>query len=213
LAEISGFLPRIIAAIFVLLIGSALAKALKKIVIRLLEAARLSSLVKNTPIEHFFANAEFGHKLEETIGSVAYWLSMLVVLHTTVTILGLEPLSDLLWNILNYLPNVISAILVLFFGTLLAGVVESLVKGSIKSIDGKSSRLLGKLSSYIVVTVAVLAAISELGIAKEFITILFVGFVAMISVGCGLALGLGGQDVVRKMLNTWYEQTLKEVKE
>lgn len=213
LTEVSAFLPRIIAALLVLIIGAALAKAVKKIIIRLLEALRLSSLLKDTPIEHFLANAELGHKLEEIVGSVFYWLGMLIVLHTTVTILGLDPLSELLSKVLNYLPNVISAVLVLFFGTLLAGVVESLVKGSIKSIDGRSSRFIGKVASYIVITVTVLAAISELGIAREFITILFVGFVAMISLGVGLALGLGGQEVVRKMLGTWYEQTLKEVKE
>lgn len=213
LTEVSAFLPRILAALLVLIIGAAIAKIVKKLIIRLLEATRLSTLLKDTPIEHFLANAEFGHKLEEIVGSVFYWLAMLIVLHTTVTILGLQPLSDLLSKVLNYLPNVISAVLVLFFGTLLAGVVESLVKGSIKSIDGRSSRVIGKVSSYIVITVTVLAAISELGIAKEFITILFVGFVAMISVGFGLALGLGGQDVVRKMLGTWYEQTVKEVKE
>jgi small-conductance mechanosensitive channel len=213
LTEVSAFLPKILAALLVLIIGTALAKAAKKIIIRLLEAFRLSKLLKDTPIEHFLANAEFGNKFEEIVGSIFYWLGMLIVLHTTVTILGLDPLSDLLSKVLNYLPNIISAVLVLFFGTLLAGVVESLVKGSIKSIDGRSSRFLGKISSYIVITVTVLAAISELGIAQEFITILFVGFVAMISLGFGLALGLGGQDVVRKMLNAWYEQTVKEVQE
>jgi hypothetical protein len=213
LAQITMFVPRIVAAILVLIIGSAIAKAIKRVVVKLLETMRLSNLLKNTPVEHFLTNAELGHKLEEVIGSIVYWLSMLIVLHTSVNILGLEPLSAVLAKVVNYLPNVVSAILVLFFGTLLAGVVESLVKGSIKSIDGRSSRILGKVSSYLVVSIAVLAAISELGIASEFIMILFVGFVTMISLGIGLALGLGGQDVVRKMLNTWYDKTLKEVSE
>jgi small-conductance mechanosensitive channel len=138
---------------------------------------------------------------------------MLIVLHTSVTILGLEPLSAVLDKLLNYLPNIISAILVLFIGTLLAGVVESVVKGSIKTIDGKSSRFLGKIASYLVVSLTIMAAISELGIASEFITIIFIGFIAMLSVGVGLAVGLGGQDVVRKVLNTWYDRTVAEVKE
>jgi hypothetical protein len=116
-------------------------------------------------------------------------------------------------SILAYVPAVISAILVLFFGVLLAGLVESLVKGSIRSIDGKAARLLGKVSSYLVMTIAVLVAVSELGIASEFIMILFVGFVATISVGLGLALGLGGKDVVAKMLDEWYDKTKKELKE
>ena len=213
LTEISLFLPRIIAALLVLVIGAALAKALKRVVVKLLDTFRLSKVTNNTPIDHFLTNAELGHKLEDVIGSIFYWVAMLIVVHTSVSILGLEPLSNLLTKVLYYLPKVISAILELYFGILLSGVVEGLVKGAIKSIDGRSSRVLGKVSSYLVMTIAVLAAVSELGIASEFIMILFVGFVTTISIGLGLALGLGGQDVVRKMLNTWYDKTLKEVQE
>jgi Na+/phosphate symporter len=151
-------------------------------------------------------------KLEVVIGGLVYWLVMLIVLHTTVSILGLEPLSQVLNTLLSYIPNVVSAILVLFFGVLLAGLVESLVKGAIRSIDGKAARLFGKITSYLVMSIAVLAAVSELGIARDFITILFVGFVATISVGLGLALGLGGQHVVRAMLDDWYQRVKKEVK-
>lgn len=212
-AQFTVYLPRIVGALLVFIIGTFIAKALKRVVIKLLEASRLSNLLKNTPIEHFFANAELGQKIEVILGSIVYWFAMLIVLHTSVTILGLQPISDVLNKILNYLPNVISAILVLFFGILVAGVVESVIKGAIKTIDGRSSRILGKVSSYLVVTLAIMAAISELGIASEFILILFVGFVAMLSLGFGLALGLGGQDVVKKMLNSWYQKTLDEVKE
>jgi len=213
LTQISLFLPRILAALLIIIIGAFLAKALKRLVIRVLETFRVSALLKNTPIEHFVTNAEVGQKIEDIIGSLIYWLVMLVVLHTSVTVLGLQPLSAVLDRLLNYLPNIISAVLVLVIGTLLAGVVESVVKGSIKTIDGKSARFIGKISGYLVVSLAVMAAISELGIATEFITIIFVGFVAMLTLGVGLAVGLGGQEVVRKILNTWYEKTLEEVKE
>lgn len=213
IAQLSLFLPRILAAFLVLIIGAFLAKALKRVVIKLLETLRVSAMLKNTPVEHFVTNSEVGQRIEVIIGSIFYWLGMLIVLHTAVTILGLEPLSNVLDKLLNYLPKIISAILVLFIGTLLAGLVESVVKGSIKTIDGKSSRFLGKVASYLVVSLAIMAAISELGIASEFITIIFVGFVSMLTLGVGLAVGLGGQDVVRKVLNQWYEQTLKEVKE
>ena len=60
--------------------------------------------------------------------------------------------------------------------------------------------------------VTVLAAISELGIAQEFILIIFIGFVVMISLGFGLALGLGGKDLVSKILNDWYKKFKKDTK-
>lgn len=208
--SISVFLPRILATILILIVGATLSRSIKRVVVGILEKLRVSEVVSKTPIEHFLKNAEL-KKAEEVVGSVVYWILMLVVLHTTVAVLGLEPLTQVLDRILNYIPNVFSAILVLFFGLLLAGVVESLIKGSIRSIDGKSARFLGKVSSYLVMTLAVLAAISELGIAKDFILIIFIGFITMLSLGLGLAVGLGGQDIVRKLLNDWYDHSLKDL--
>lgn len=211
--EFSAFLPRLLGALLLLILGAAFARAIKRGVVSLLEALKVSSVVKKTPLEHFFSNAEFGQKLEEVIGSVFYWLLMLVVLQTVVAILGLSPVTQVIDRVISYIPSVLSSVLVLVLGVLLAGVVESVVKGSIKSIDGKSARLIGKISSYLVMTIAVLAAVSELGIASEFIMILFVGFVATVSLGAGLALGLGGKDVVAKMLGGWYEKTKAEIAE
>ena len=104
----------------------------------------------------------------------------------------------------------IASIVVLFFGVLLAGLVESFVKGALKTIDASSSRFFGKIASYLVVTVAVLASISELGIANEFILILFIGFVTALSLAAGLAFGLGGQDLVRDLLKEWYKKAKKD---
>jgi hypothetical protein len=71
-------------------------------------------------------------------------------------------------------------VLILFIGVLLAGLLESVVKGAIRSIDGRSARLFGKLSSYLVLVMAVMIALSELGIARDFILVLFTGFVASV---------------------------------
>lgn len=211
LSELSVFLPRLAAALLILLIGAAVARAMKGLVIKLLETLKVGNWIKNTPVEHFLKDAEFGEKIEGVLGSVVYWLLMLVVIHSTVSVLGLSSLTHVLDRVIGYVPRVISSVLILFFGVLVAGVVESLVKGSIMSIDGKSARLLGKVASYLVLTIAVLAGINELRIASEFIMVLFVGFVAMLSLGLGLAIGLGGQHVAKEMLGKWYQQTTQEI--
>lgn len=205
------YLPKLVVALLVLVIGAALAKTFKRVLVKLMEALRLSNTFKKTPVEHFLTDADLGGKVEEVVGTVMYWLVMLVVIHTTVSILGLTSLTILIGKILSYLPNLFSSIIILFFGLLIAGIVESLVKGAVKSVDGKSSRLLGKVSSYAVMVITVLAAISELGIAQEFIFILFVGFVITVSLATGLAFGLGGKDVVNMALTQWYKKTKSEV--
>jgi hypothetical protein len=207
------YLPRIFAALLILIIGAALARLIKRGLVKLLETARVSSALKDTPVEVFLKNAEFTSKVEEVLGSIVYWPLMLVVIHTTVSVLGLVSLTVIIERIISYLPSVISSVLILFIGLLLAGLVESLVKGSIKTIDGKSARLLGKFASYLVVILSVMMAISELGIAQEFILVLFIGFVSFLVIGFGLAVGLGGQHVVRAMFDDWYWKFKKEIKE
>lgn len=208
LAEFSVYLPKIVAALAVFILGSAVAKTIRHLVVRSLDAIKLSKALSNTPVEHFIENTEISRRIEQIIGTVVYWLIMLIIIQTSIAILGLTSLSSILERILSFIPNIISAVLILFFAVLLAGLVESLVKGSIKSIDPKTGRALGKISSYLVMMVGLLIGVSELGIASEFILILFVGLVGAVSLGLGLALGLGGKDLVKKLLEAYYKDNL-----
>ncbi|HZZ98506.1 MAG TPA: hypothetical protein VFG51_01105 [Candidatus Saccharimonadia bacterium] len=210
LTQLSVFLPRLIAALLVLILGAAIARWLKAITVRVLESLRLSRGLKDTPIESFLMHAEAG-KIEEVIGTIVYWIAMLIVVHATVSLLGLEAVSNLLAQVLGYIPNVISAVLILFFGVLLAGVVETLVKGALMSVSGKSARLFGKVSSYMIVVISVMAAIAQLNIAQQFITMLFTGLVATLAIAFGLAFGLGSKSVVEKMMQEWYEKMRKDL--
>ncbi|MEN8253229.1 MAG: hypothetical protein ABFQ62_02540 [Patescibacteria group bacterium] len=200
----SFYLPKIIAGLLVFIFGTALARMLRKFAVGVLETFKLSKLVKDTPVDHFLQKAEI-KKVEVVLGKVVYWLAMLVVLHSTVAVLGLEPLTGILEKLLSYIPKVFSAVIVLFVGIILAGLIETVVKATVKNIHAKSGRLLGKVSSYLVMSIGVLVAISELGIASDYILILFVGFIMAVSLGSALALGLGAKDIVSKMLSDWYE--------
>lgn len=213
LTDVAQFLPRLFAGLLLLLIGGLIAKIIKRTVVHVLKSAQLSGAIKKTPVDEFLKNADVGQKIEEIVGALVYWIIMLVVLQSVVTVLGLSALSVILEKILNYLPRISASVIVLFFGVLLAGVFETLVKGAVRSVDGKSARVFGKVASYLVVGIAVMAAISELHIAQEFILILFVGFVTALSLGVGLAVGLGGQDLVKQLLSKWYKQLEKDIKE
>lgn len=202
-AQISSYLPKILAALIILIVGILLAKLMRKLVVRTLSAMRLSKLLDKTPVELFLKNEEIGERLEDGVAGVVYWLLLFLVLHTTVSVLGLTPLSEVLDRVLFYLPHVFSAICIFIFGVLLAGAAETFVKGSLRGLDVQSARLFAKIASYLVVTIGGLAAVAELGIASQFILILFIGVVAAFSLGSGLALGLGGKTTVEKMLNNW----------
>lgn len=212
LSAILGFLPNALGAIIVLLLGILIANWSKTLVIKTLQALKLQSLVRDSQLKKFLVKAEITQKLEEVIGSIVKWVLMLVFFVAATNILGLITVSELLTSILIYIPNVLSAVIVIAIGVLLAGIVESLVKGALASIDLKTSRLMGKVASYVVIIVAVLAAFSELHIAKNFINILFIGVVTMLALGIGLAIGLGSKDLIAQILKDWYTTLKKDLK-
>lgn len=212
LSQTAVYLPRIFAGLVIFIIGATIAHLIRKLFVRFLDSIRVSSILKETPFEQFLKNADVTHKIEDFLGGIVYWLLMLVVVHTTVSVLGLESLALLLSRLLSYLPSIIAAILILFIGLMVAGLLESLVKGAIRTVDGRSARFFGKLASYFVLVLAVMIALSELGIARDFIIVLFTGIVAAAALAVGLAVGLGGQHVIKKMLETWYDSLKRSEK-
>lgn len=204
--SLSLLLPKILGALTALVVGVILAKMVKGVVKKVLKTINFASFVNKTPLQLAFEGDNIRERIVFTISNLFYWLTMLVIIHTIVSILGLGSITVVLEKILGYIPNVISAMFILLFGVLVAGWVESLVKGAIKTIEPKTGRLLGKVSSYFVITLTAMTAFSELGIAAEFLTIVFIGFIAMLSLGFGLAIGLGGKDLVGKILNDLYDK-------
>ncbi len=212
LNNLLAFLPNLLGAVIVFALGWIIAGWLKTLTIKLLAALKLSAMVSNTPISKFLTEAGLTTKVEQIVGQVIRILTLLVFFVAAVNLLGLSTVSMVLTSILNYIPNVIAAILILVLGTAVAGIVESVVKGSLGAVDIKMSRFLGKTSSYIVMVFTILAALSQLRIAEQFINTLFIGFVAMLALGFGLSIGLGSKDIVSQVLEEWYERFKKDTR-
>jgi len=208
--ELIVYLPRLLGALLWLVFGTFLARAIRKLLVKILSALKLNKLAEKTPVEHFLTSSEIGGRIEEVISTIAYWLMMLIVLQTAVGVLGLDSLTRIIERLLGYIPQIFSALLVFILGILAAGLLESVVKSSLKSFSAPRARMVAKIASYSIMILASLMAVSELGIAQEFILILFIGFVASSALGIGLALGLGGQGLVKKMLDEWYKQVRED---
>lgn len=208
--QIAAFLPRLLGAFAVIAIGIFIARAIRGVLIGSLRKLRLSSSVEKTPFGQFLHNTEVKHTAEVIVSNIVYWILLLFIAYTALTVLGLDSISSILNQILLYIPKVFSAILILIIGVLLSGLTEAFVKGLVKSVDSHTGRVLGKVASYLVITLSAMAAISELGIASQFVMILFTGFVVAVSLATGLAFGLGSKNVVERMMMEWYEKMHRE---
>ena len=210
ISNLVSLLPRLLLALLALMIGVLLGKLVKSIILKLLKAINFSSVVKDSPLERYSPKSDVVAKIEDVIGEIFRWSVIFIFLIGAFNLLGLTTVAQVLVRIVNYIPQIISACIILVLGILAAGLVESVVKNALGSIDPATGRLMGKVSSYTVVVLATLAAISELGIAKFFINVLFIGFVTMLTLGIGLAFGLGAKDTINAMMSGWYKREFEK---
>lgn len=210
LSRFFAFIPLLIGAIAIFLLGLILGKWAKALVVKILSALKLDQVLRKSGLDSYLNKAEIRGRVELFFGEIVRWLMVLVFSMTAVNVLGLTAVSAVLNSLLGYIPNIVSAVLILTIGVLLAGLVESLVKGAVSQLDRRISRMLAKIGSYLVVVVAALAAINELGIAQSLINTIFIGVVATLSLGVGLAIGLGARELVAKVLMDWYAAAKKK---
>jgi hypothetical protein len=209
LDSVLRFLPNLIAALVVFWLGTVIAKWLARLIEGLLTHLRIDHLSKQFGLKDFLKKAKVTISLEELVGQFVRWVIIFIFFITAVNILGLSAVSNVLAQVLAYLPNVISATLILAIGFLLVGFIESVVWAGLSQLGDRVAEVGSKTAYYLFLFVIILAAINELGIAQSLTSILFTGLVAALALGFGLALGLGSKDLVAKLLEDWHKRLKK----
>lgn len=202
-------LPTILGAIIVFAVGLVLAYWAKKLAVDGLKLLKIEDFLKRSGVDSYLLKADIKLTFIELIGAFLQWIIVLVFFLAAVDILGLNVVSEVLARVLGYIPNVLAAALIFAAGYMVAGLAETLVRGALASVDHEISRPIGRLARYVIILVALFAAIDQLQIAQGLIVTFFQGLTYTIVLVVGLSVGLGAKDLVSKVLNDWYEKLRK----
>lgn len=197
------FLPKLLLAIVVLIVGWLIAELIKKGIVHVIDAIRLDKLLASTGLDELVSRA--GYKLHSGlfIGELVKWFFIVVFLVASLDIVGLSQMNMFLQHIaIVFLPNVIVAALVLLIASVIADAVEKMVRASAQAAHVTSANLLGTVVRWSIWVFAIIIALAQLGIATQFVQILFTGFVAMLALAGGLSFGLGGKDVAGEVVRS-----------
>lgn len=203
------FIPRLIGALVVFVIGLLVASWGKRLVVEVLRIARLEDLSRNSGFSGYLNRANINMSATEVIGESVRWILLLVFFIATVEILGLTIVSSVLTRLLVYVPNIFAAALIFGAGFVIANLADGLVRGALTSVDKDVARPMGKLARWVVLVVAFFAALGQLQIAQELINNFFQGLTWTLVLIFGLSIGLGGKDLVAKLLDDWYKKVSK----
>lgn len=207
LRGIGEFLPHILAAIIILVVGWLLARTLKYGVNQALTSAKFPKLAKQAGIDDFLARGGVRRSSTDLAATLVYWLVMLIVLVTAVNALRLEVASQLLNRILLYIPNIIAAVIVVVVGMYAATFVATLVRTAAANAGIEEAGFVAALARYALLIFTFAIALNQLGIGQNVVgpsvLILFGG----ICLATAIAVGLGARDLVQRYLEKRFKRS------
>lgn len=195
-----SFLPKLIGAIIVFLIGWIISVAIGKIVEEVLKKLNLNELFKKGSMKEALEKAEFKVDAAAFIGQIFKWIFMIVFLMVAVEILGLDQFSVFLTSVLDYLPNVVVAALIFVVAVVIADITEKIVRASVESAKIGYGATVGLIVRWSIWIFAGFAILYQLQVAPELIQTVLSGVVYLIVIAFGLAFGLGGKEVAGEIL-------------
>lgn len=192
--QVINFLPRLLAVVVILFAGWLIARASKAGTRRLLELAHFDKIASSSGLEAFLKHDEIDLTLAGIISQVVYWMVILLFIITAANALGLNEVSRMLQALAGYLPEVIVAILVMIFGTLLGRFVNRLVFTWLYGINFSGALAVSTSAEYAIQIFALFVALEQLGLGTKILTALFVIVFGAISLALAIAFGLGGRE-------------------
>src|SRR3989344_361570 len=189
---VASFVPQLVAAVVVFLLGWLVAVVFGKVVYHIIQAIHLDSALTRVGFRRAWETSGFQLNSAHFFGELVKWLFVVVFLMAATNILGLQEVTEFLRTVVVYLPNVIVAAVIMLIGILLAKVLENFVRASVKAAGLASANLLAEATRWVVFVFSLLVALSQLGVAEEIIRIVIIGVVAASALAVGLSFGLGG---------------------
>jgi len=200
LTRILAYLPVLLGALVILIVGWIVAKAIRRLVDWLLKTLRFDVLADKAGISEILKKGNLEISARELVSNIVYWLIIIMVLVMTVDALGLPKSSDILSSLFAYIPKVIAALLVLIVAMFLASFVSGIVRTAAGNAKLPKPEMLAAISRWAIIIFAITISLEQLGIAPLLVTATFNIVLGGIVFALALAFGLGGKDAAAKFL-------------
>ena len=198
---IVAFIPNVIVAIVIFLLGWLVGAALGRVVAQVIKSLKVDMALKSTGLSDAVERAGFKLDTGAFLGALVKWFFIVVFLVASLDVLGLTQVNLFLQSVvLSYLPQVIVACLIIIVAAVIAEALKDVVVGAAKAAGVHSAGFAGSLAKWAVWIFAILAALAQLQVATAFVQTLFTGIIVAVSLAFGLAFGLGGQEAAARYI-------------
>jgi hypothetical protein len=198
------YIPLIILALLVFVLGLMIAKGLAELVEKAIGWTKFDTLLSKTGLKTFFDRAGFRLDTGHLLGALMRWSVILITVMIVTDILGLEAVTDTVKILLGYIPVLVVGAAILVITVLFGNFLQKVVRGSIAGANLKAANFIGSLVKWIVFVVGFLMALKQLkiesGILESIVMTVTQGLVYMLTIAGGVAFGLAGKDFAHDLL-------------
>jgi len=206
LTRIMAYLPVLLGALVILIVGWIVAKAIRRLVDWLLGAVRFDTLADKAGMPEILRKGGLKISTRQVICGLVYWLVIIMVLVMVVNALGLPKASDVLTSLFAYIPNVIAALFVLVVAMFLASFVSGIVRIAAGNANLPKPEIFAGISRWAIIIFAITVSLVELGVAPLLVTATFNIILGGVCLGLALAFGLGGKEAAARYLEELKEK-------
>jgi hypothetical protein len=196
--------PRIIGFLLILVAGWFVAGLLERAVSALLRAVRFNSLAQRSGLSDFVQQTGVQTDAAGVLAGIVKWFVRLIALIVAFDALGLPAVSQVLQQLLLWLPNLVVGLVILVVAGLAANALGNLVRGATSEAGFSNPDLLATIARVAVWSFAIVVAVNQLGVATTLVNTLFMGLIGALALALGLSFGLGGRETAAEIVRNWY---------
>lgn len=206
--QLVNYLPQLIGALLVLLIGYIIAKIIDTVVTKGLRKAKVDQRLTSGGGGHYVERFSPQGSPSKLVGLVVFWVIMVFVITSAIGTLNIPAVTGFMNQVLAYLPNVIAALLIFVVAAAVAGVVGGIVHRTMG--DTPTGRVVQAAVPALVMVIAVFMILTQLGIAPVIVTTTFVALIGSLALASALAFGLGGRDAAAELIDSGYRKAQEQ---
>lgn len=196
-------LPDIGLAMLLLIAGWLVARGVRKLTIRVLRWAKLDEVAERTGLEDALIQGGVRYTTVTLIASTLYWLILAGVFVGLLDALGVRAAGELFSRAVRFVPNVLLAVGILVFGSLLSRVVGGLVTGYLANVGSAVAEPVGAVARYAMLVFVLFMAAEQVAIGSAVLVSAFQIAFAAICLAGALAFGLGGREWAAKVIERY----------
>src|SRR3954452_3202540 len=195
---VATFVPKLVAFLVILIIGWIIAKVLAKAIDAVLERVGFDRAVERGGVKKALAQSKYD--ASDIVAKLVYYALILFVLQAAFGVFESNPISDLLTNVIAFLPSLVVAIIIVVIAAAIAAAVRELITNTLGGLS--YGRLLANIASVFILGLGIIAALNQVGVATTVTTPILVTVLA--TVGGILVVGVGG-GLIDPMRDRWLQ--------